>query len=262
MLNLRDVSIASIAMISISLSGCDSAPSATLDPEREASETTVSDSVLAAASEKEVQFVVVIELMKGHLNFAKELVDDGQFSEAASYLGTTLKPLYGGVQAQLQERDIPAFNANIDRLLVLLKTKSIDPQVASEYEAIEKGIDLALNSLPVSERQSPQFLCKVMNRILNETEKQYKASISDSTIVETIAYQKSRASFLSAETVYRDLSEIVQKDNPKTDRAIAIHLDKLKTTFPSPDPPEQVVLKPAQVSQVVKAIAKDSEPLN
>jgi hypothetical protein len=252
---LRSLSITGAVIAAIALSGCNLDPSNSLTSELEETEVAP-DSQLAAADRKEVEYMATLSLMQNHLRTAKAFLEDGRFAEAESYLRNTLKPLSARFQAQLQERDIPTLNASIDRLLVLVKNNSLDPQVVNEYEAIDRGLELAMKALSVTERESPEFMLKVMNHLLETSMQNYQKSISPDNPIKAIEYQQARAAMLSAIELYQQIPPKVRQENPKS-AEIEASFAKLKTVFPSLNPPESPVLAPKQVTQVVKTIQKD-----
>jgi hypothetical protein len=254
---LRGLSITGAALAAIALSGCNLAPSNSLTSEIESTEVAP-DSELAAADRKEVEYMATLSLLKNHLRTAKAFLEDGKFAEAESYLSTTLKPLSARFQTQLQERDIPAFNASIDRLIVLIKNNSLDPQVVNEYEAIDTGLELAMKALSVTERESPEFMLKVMNQLLEICIQNYQKSVSPDNPIKAIEYQQARAALLSAVELYQQIPPKARQENPKS-AEIEANLAKLKTVFPSLNPPESPVLAPKQVTQVAKTIQTDTQ---
>ncbi len=254
---LRSLSIAGAAFAAIAFSGCNLVPSDSQTSEFEATEVAP-DSQLAAADRKEVEYMATLSLMKNHLRTAKAFLEDGRFAEAESYLSTTLKPLYSRFQSQLQERDIPAFNASIDRLLVLTKNNSLDPQVVDEYEAIDRGLDLAMKALSVTERESPEFMLKVMNQLLETSIQNYQKSITPDNPIKAIEYQQARAALLAAVELYQQIPPKDRQENPKA-AEIEANLTKLKAAFPSLNPPDSPVLAPKQAAQVVKTIQQDTQ---
>lgn len=221
-------------------------------------QVTTEDTVLTGEA-KDVDYMVKLGLMKGHMLVAKELLDLKKPDQAEPHIGHPVEEIYVDVEEQFKERNIPDFKKQLLSLQDLVKSKPNDPQLGSQFEASMKAVDVALAALPESQRQSPEFALKVINGLLDTANSEYQASVANGKISAAIEYQDSRGFVTYADTLRSSLSDKLTKQNSEAQKTIADTMAQLKTAWPSPIPPEQPVVAPDKVTQMIKTIEQDAQ---
>jgi DNA uptake protein ComE-like DNA-binding protein len=221
-------------------------------------QVTTEDIVLTGEA-KDVDYMVKLGLMKGHMLIAKELLDLKKPDQAEPHIGHPVEEIYVDVEDQLKERNVPEFKTQLIRLQDLVKSKPNDPQIGSQFEASMKAVDAAIAALPETQRKSSEFTLKVINGLLDTANSEYQASIANDKISAAIEYQDSRGFVTYADTLRNNISEPLTKKNPEAQKAIADTMTQLKTAWPSAVPPEKPVLPPDQVTQLIKTIEKNAQ---
>lgn len=221
-------------------------------------QVTIEDVVLTGVA-KDVDYMVKLGLMKGHMLVAKELLDLKKPDQAEPHIGHPVEEIYADVEDQLKERKVPEFKKQLISLQDLIKSKPNDPQLGTQFEASVKAVDQAIAALPETQRQSPQFALQVINGLLDTANSEYGAAIANGKISAAIEYQDSRGFVIYAETLKNAISEQLTKQNSEAQKAIADNMTQLKTAWPSPIPPATPVLPTDKVTQLIKSIEKDTQ---
>ena len=132
----------------------------------------------------------------------------------------------------------------------MAKYKPAAPEINDGYEESVAAIDSAIRKVPPEELESAQFLVKVIYEILHTAEVEYEAGIANNKIVARIEYQDARGFVLYAEEFYDNFYRSISAEN----QAINSSLQKLKTAFPSVNPPITPVMRPKQFSEIVARV--------
>ncbi|MGK7876990.1 MAG: hypothetical protein AB4426_27980 [Xenococcaceae cyanobacterium] len=244
----------------IALTGCNNAKTtSTSSPEGKISPANPTETT---AESKDVEYMSALALMKGHLIVAKELLDQGKPDQAEPHIGHPVEELYGDVESQLPERKVSDFKSTLNQLHDLVKSAPDAPQVTTEFQASIKAIDGAIEALPEIQRQSPQFVLKVINRLLETAQEEYEAAIIDGKVVELVEYQDSRGFVIYAETLYQNISEQMSQKHPDAHQGLESALTELKKAWPSVNPPQPLAMTPEQVSQLIATIKENSEKVS
>ncbi len=221
-------------------------------------QVTIEDIVLTGEA-KDVDYMLKLGLMKGHMLVAKELLDLKKPDQAEPHIGHPVEEIYVDVEDQLKERNVPEFKTKLLSLQDLVKSKPNDPQLGTQFEASMKAVDEAIAALPETQQKSPEFALKVINGLLDTANSEYGAAVANGKIAAVIEYQDSRGFVNYADTLRNNISEPLTKKNPEAQKAIADTMAQLKTVWPSPIAPATPVLPPDKVTQLVKAIENNAQ---
>ncbi|MEO8891997.1 MAG: helix-hairpin-helix domain-containing protein, partial [Coleofasciculaceae cyanobacterium] len=221
-------------------------------------QVTIEDVVLTGEA-KDIDYMVKLGLMKGHLLVAKELLDLKKPEAAEPHIGHPVEEIYADVADQLQERKVPEFKKQLISLQDLVKSKPNDPQLMTQFDASMKAVDQAIAALPETERQSPNFALKVVNGLLDTANSEYGAAIANGKITAPIEYQDSRGFVTYADTLNKSIAQQLTKQNAEAEKAIDSTMTQLKTAWPAPIPPATPVLSTDKVTELIKSIEKDAQ---
>ncbi|XGV98033.1 MAG: helix-hairpin-helix domain-containing protein [Leptolyngbya sp. BL-A-14] len=220
---------------------------------------TVEDIALTGEA-KDVDYMLKLGLMKGHLLVARELLDLQQPKQAEPHIGHPVEEIYADVEDQLQERNVKEFKSTLIALQDLVRAGAKDTaKVNSEFKTSMQAVDDAIATLPEAQRQSPAFVLQVINGLLDTANSEYTAAIANGKISQAIEYQDSRGFVAYANALYNSVAPQVEKENPETHKAIKQTMAELTKVWPAPIPPATAVKTPPQVSQLIKTVEMDTQ---
>ncbi len=207
-----------------------------------------------AAGGQDVTLMTNLGLMKGHLMVAQELAMQKNFKDASPHFGHPVGEIYGDVEAELTQRKIPQFKDQLNALSDLIKNSPDSPKLPDTYKSAIAGVDGAIASLPAAERQSPEFVLKVMAGLLTTAASEYKAAVAEGKFVEMVEYQDSRGFVLYADELYRSVSAAHGKAHATEAAAVEKALKDLKLVWPTVSLPAAPVKTPEEVAALVQTI--------
>ncbi len=215
---------------------------------------TVEDIVLEGEA-KDIDYLIKLGLMKGHLIVAQELLAQGKPDQAEPHIGHPVEEIYADVEEQLSERKVPEFKTTLITLQDLVKAGGKDKaKVDAAFTDSVKAIDTAIAALPATELKSPAFVLPVINGLLDTANSEYGAAVINGKVSAPIEYQDSRGFVIYAEQLYKGIAPQLQKADPKADKSIQANFVILKTVWPSVNPPATPVKTPEQVAKLIKEI--------
>lgn len=205
---------------------------------------------------KDIDYMTKLGLMKGHLYVAKELLDLQKPGQAEPHIGHPVEEIYADVEDQLTERKVSEFKDPLIALQDEVKAGAKNAEkVSTGYKTSMQSIETAINALPQSQRQSPNFVLQVINGLLDTANSEYRAAIADNKIAQVIEYQDSRGFVLYANELYKNISAEMAKSQAAEHRTIAAKLAQLSKTWVAVTPPT----KPVNTSDQVAGLIKDIE---
>ena len=219
------------------------------------------ETIALTGKAKDVDYMVKLGLMKGHLLVAKELLDLQKLDQAEPHIGHPVEEIYADVEDQLKERGVAEFKTSLVKLQDLVKAGKIVPQIATEFTTSMEAIDKAIAKLPAADIQDPKFILPVINGLLDTANSEYGAAIAEGKIKEIVEYQDSRGFVVYSSTLYEQISPTMAKSYAKNHQAIAPALAKLKPTWPAAIAPAKAVTSPEEVTKMIKAIEEASNGL-
>jgi Helix-hairpin-helix motif len=212
---------------------------------------TIEEIVLTGEA-KDLDYMVKLGLMKGHMMVAKELLDLGKPNQAEPHIGHPVEEIYADVEEQLNERKVKEFKSVLISLQDLVKAGAKDKaKIEADFKASVMAIDGAIAVLPDSQRSNPKFVLQVINGLLDTANSEYGAAISDGKIREAIEYQDSRGFVIYAGELY---GKIAAKVKPESNSKITADMKTLASAWPSALPPSTPVKTTAAVTQLIKGI--------
>jgi Helix-hairpin-helix motif len=219
---------------------------------------TIEDIVLTGVA-KDVDYMVKLGLMKGHLYVAKELLDQNQAKQAEPHIGHPVEEIYVDLEEQLNERKVKEFKTTLGSLQDLVKSTPKDAKVKTDYTASIQGVDTAITALPAEQRSKPSFVLQVINGLLDTANSEYGAAVANGKISAIIEYQDSRGFVIYANELYQGIATQMAKENPEADKAITTTLAELTKNWPTAIAPPKIVKTTDEVGKLVKTIEQDSQ---
>jgi hypothetical protein len=219
------------------------------------------ETVVLTGKAKDIDYMVKLGLMEGHLLVAKELLDLQKLDQAEPHIGHPVEEIYADVEDQLKERGVAEFKTTLGKLQDLVKAGKVVPEIATEFTTSMAAVNGAIAKLPPEELQDPKFVLPVINGLLDTANSEYGAAIADGKVKEIVEYQDSRGFVVYASTLYEQISPMMVKSYAKNHELIEPALAKLKPTWPTAIAPANAVTSPAEVTKMIKSIEEASNGL-
>lgn len=221
-------------------------------------QVTIEEIVLTGEA-KDVDYLIKLGLMKGHMIVAEELLALNQPKQAEPHLGHPVEEIYVDLEEQFGERKVPDFKGLLTDVQDLVKSKPNDSQVKPKFESAMTAIDQAIAALPESQRLSANITLQVMNGILETATSEYTAAITNGQIKERIEYQDSRGFVIYVkDSLLKSATPQLKQANSSATAEITAALTKLQKAWPKPIPPATPILTPDQLATQVKMIEQTS----
>jgi hypothetical protein len=218
------------------------------------------EEVVLVREAKDIDYMVKLGLMKGHLFVAKELLDQQKAKDAEPHIGHPVEEIYVDIKDQLPERKVKPFDKELIALQDLVKSGSKDNnKIQSEFKQSMQAVDTAIAALPESQRKSPAFVLQVINGLLDTASSEYQASIAKGKITQAIEYQDSRGFVYYADTLYQTIASDMTENNANAHKIISDNIKQLKTVFPNVIPPAAPLKSPEEVIKSIQAIHEQSQ---
>ncbi len=211
---------------------------------------------------KDIDYMLKLGLMKGHMYVAKELLDLGKPDQAEPHIGHPVEEIYADVEDQLNERGVKEFKTPLMALQEHVKAGAKDKaKVDAEFDTSMKAIDGAIAVLPDAQRKSPEFVIQVMNGLLDTANSEYGAAIADGKIREAIEYQDSRGFVEYSNELYKGISSQIAAKSPDAEKKISSTLKELILNWPTPVPPAAPVKTTDEVTKLIKEIETSGQTI-
>ncbi len=215
---------------------------------------TLEDIVLTGEA-KDLDYMLKLGLMKGHMMVARELLDLKKPDQAEPHIGHPVEEIYADVEEQLKERGVKEFKSTLTKLQDMVKAGAKDPAKTDEqFKLALSEIDGAIAKLPENQRKDDKFVLKVIAGLLDTANAEYDAAIADNKIKEAIEYQDSRGFVMYSQELYKAIAPQVKAKSAETDQTISKVLTDVATAWPSPVPPAAPVKSVEDVTKLVKSI--------
>jgi hypothetical protein len=223
---------------------------------------TIQDIVLTGEA-RDVDYMVKLGLMKGHLMVAKELLDLKKVSQAEPHIGHPVEEIYADVEDQLKERKVPEFKTPLISLLDLVKAGAKDlAKVNSNFTTSMKSVDGAIDILPSTQRSSSKFILQIITGLLNTAKSEYKAAIADGKIAQVVEYQDSRGFVTYANQLHKAIEPQLKKENPTVAKSIGTTLADLTKAWPTAIAPAAPVKTADEVTKLIESIESDAQKIS
>jgi hypothetical protein len=212
---------------------------------------------------KDVDYMVKLGLMKGHLLVAKELIDLKKIDQAEPHIGHPVEEIYADVEEQLTERKVKEFKTPLLALHDQVKAGGKDAnKLSADFATSMKSIEDAIAGLPATQRTSPNFALQVISGLLDSANSEYTAAIANGKITQAVEYQDSRGFVVYSQDLYKAIEPQLAKSNGAVATSISKSFTDLIKAWPAAIPPAAPVLQPTEVTKLVKSIESESAKIS
>ena len=215
---------------------------------------TIEEIVLTGEA-KDLDYMVKLGLMKGHMMVARELLDLKKPDQAEPHIGHPVEEIYADVEEQLKERNVTEFKTTLAKLQEMVKAGAKDPvKTDDQFKLGLDAIDGAIAKLPEKQRKDEKFVLQVITGLLDTANSEYGAAIADGKIKEAIEYQDSRGFVMYSQELYKAIAPQVTAKSADADKKIATALNEVALAWPSAVPPAAPVKSVEAVTTLIKSI--------
>jgi DNA uptake protein ComE-like DNA-binding protein len=208
---------------------------------------------------KDVDYMVKLGLMKGHLIVAKELIDLKKIDLAEPHIGHPVEEIYADVAEQLNERKVKEFKTPLIALHDQVKSGGKDiAKLNTDFSTSMKSIDSAIAGLHTTQLKSPGFVLQVITGLLDSANSEYGAAVANDKIAQAVEYQDSRGFVAYSQELFKSIQPQFTTSNAATATSIAKSLTDLAKAWPAPIPPAAPVLPVSEVTKLIKSIESES----
>ncbi|MBC7515037.1 MAG: helix-hairpin-helix domain-containing protein [Alkalinema sp. FL-bin-369] len=215
---------------------------------------TIEEIVLTGEA-KDIDYMLKLGLMKGHMMVARELLDLKKPDQAEPHIGHPVEEIYADVEDQLKERNVKEFKSVLSKLQAMVKAGAKDPVKTDEqFKLALDAIEGAIAMLPEKQRKDEKFVLQVMVGLLDTASSEYGAAIADGKIKEAIEYQDSRGFVMYSQELYKAIAPQVKAKSVDSEKQITTALTDLRLAWPSPVPPVAPVKSVDDVTKLIKSV--------
>lgn len=212
---------------------------------------------------KDIDYMIKLGLMKGHLLVAKELIDLKKIDQAEPHIGHPVEEIYADVEEQLNERKVKEFKTPLIALHDQVKAGGKDAaKLGTDFKASMKSVEDAIAGLPAAQRTSPKFVMQVIDGLLDSANSEYTAAIANNKISQAVEYQDSRGFIIYSQELFKAIQPELTKTNEPAATSIAKSLAAVAKAWPTPIPPAAPVMPTAEVTKLVKSIESESAKIS
>jgi hypothetical protein len=213
------------------------------------------EEIVLTGEAKDLDYMVKLGLMKGHMMFARELLDLKKPDQAEPHIGHPVEEIYADVEEQLKERGVKEFKSTLSKLQDMVKAGAKDPVKTDEqFKLALSEIDGAIAKLPEKQLKDDKFVLQVITGLLDTAGSEYDAAIADNKIKEAIEYQDSRGFVMYSQELYKAIAPQVKAKSAENDQKIATALTEVASAWPAAIPPATPAKSVEDVTKLIKSI--------
>ena len=201
----------------------------------------------------DLDVLVVLGQMQGHLLVAQELLEQQQFSAAEPHVGHPIDELYGALEPALKSRRISTFLATLEELRQQVRLNPQASATAVKLTKAQQAIAAVAEALPGGGATNTGTVTAVVRQLAETAVEEYGAAIAGDQVVEVIEYQDARGFLQEAQ---RLLSKAVASQ-PTAASQLSAQQQKITAmlqAFPTVMPPGKAVMSVARLQQLQKQL--------
>ncbi|MEB3207896.1 MAG: hypothetical protein VKK63_03170 [Synechococcus sp.] len=207
----------------------------------------------ADSAQTDLDLLVVLAQMQGHLLVAQELLNQQHTSAAEPHVGHPIDELYGALEPALQSRQIPPFLGTLEDLRQQVRLNPQAPATGLKLARAQQAIAAATQSLPGGKPSDTQTVTAVVRQLAETAIAEYAAAVAGDRVVEAIEYQDARGFLLEAQRLLDQAAAnkpAAAAELSGKPRTIATMLQ----AFPTVMPPRKAAMEVTQLQQLQKQL--------
>jgi hypothetical protein len=195
----------------------------------------------------ELAFAVRTALLRGHLLVGDELVRQQQWNAALPHFLHPTEELYGDIQGELADYNVPPFDAALRALAQVVKTRKGGADYAKALKRVNDALAAADAGMKARQSNWSGFVVEAAVETLKAASGEYQEAIVGGKIAKPVEYQDARGFVWEAERMIESVAADLQRQNAPALREVRAGMAELKLAFPSPMPPRMPVKDHATV---------------
>jgi hypothetical protein len=200
-----------------------------------------------------IRFYRDLSLIRGHIRIGTQLVELGLWDEALPHFLHPTEELYNGMEKYIKGHNIRPFKLELGVLAQAVKAKR-----KGAYDQAQKVVDQRITSALDRARKfmTPVlgFTAKTAAEVLKVALSEYESSIEGGKFVKPVEYQDSRGFLQEAEWMLDGSAAELRKADADAFAKVQAALQRLKTAWPKPMPPETPLMDVSTMSALVSEI--------
>lgn len=204
------------------------------------------------AASSDLQLLLVLAQMRGHLLAAEELLNRGNGPAAEPHTGHPVDELYGTIEAALQQRRIAPFLSTLEALRQQVRLAPNSPLSRQRLSEARAAIARCEAALPAALRNNPLPAQLLARELAASATSEYAGAEDDGRILEVIEYQDGRGFLRQADLLLSTARN--QSSNSEADRSaltrLQLQIRAMLRAFPSIDPPQRAVMSAQQLRRL------------
>jgi hypothetical protein len=190
----------------------------------------------------DLAFAVRIALLRGHLMIGDQLVKQGQWNAALPHFLHPAEEIYGDIKNALTERNVAPFEAQLQTLVGLVKTRRGGNDYARALKSIGDATAAADASLQASVADRwASFVAEAAVEAIKTAAGEYENAIVGGRIAKPVEYQDARGFILEAERMIESVAAGLERKDASALKEIRARLVELKKVFPAAMPPRMPI---------------------
>jgi len=189
----------------------------------------------------------MIHMMQGHLMAARELIKAGEVAEGRPHLTHPWIEVYPMAERSLKAHDKGELGQRLKTLAEQAGNVEKWSDVSADFNAAWKAMDKAVSAVSGDQPEAPSTVAKVMLSLTKQAVLEYDEALEDGRFVAVHEYQDGRGFVLAAREYLERNKAGLMKQNKEAWRDTNKVLDELQKAWPTPVPPTDPVMKPADL---------------
>ena len=206
-----------------------------------------------ARLDPQVRFYRDIQLVRGHLLVGNELVSAAAWADALPHFLHPVEELYDKLAPALKAMDQPAFLTQLKVVVQTVKAQDV-PAFTQALARLNDRLDSIDAAVKARHPEWMPFAIETALETMRSALGEYAQSIEGGRFVKAVEYQDARGFVFQAASLLQSLApQMTAKSSEDCTRALQ-EIAQLKTAWPSPVPPQAVVLDAASVASAVSRL--------
>lgn len=169
----------------------------------------IQKSAYAQTNDLDVQFVSIVEMIKGHMAQAVANKEKNDLPLAKAHSGHPIAEHYSALQSEIEDHDTlldSQLKMSLDGL-----AGNVDTMTAADFkietERISKLLDDAVSRvIPSSETSDAKFNAQVIIALISQAEQEYEEAVLDGKIIAMVEYQDAQAFRMRANVIFDQIA--------------------------------------------------------
>jgi sirohydrochlorin ferrochelatase len=182
-------------------------------------------------------YLAQLGLIRGHLNVATDLYQQGAIDAAKMHMKHPTDELYTALVPAFDARDVSGFAEQLERLAALVKQEASWPKVKAAHLDLETAIEASATGASAA---NVRTRLKVVVQLVRTAAEEYEVGVKNGTVIDAAEYQDALGFVRIAGTIV-DAIDAGSDDNIKSALGkIKLQLQGIKPAWPGAIAPEKI----------------------